>query len=95
LAVYIFIIARGLYIAVQAQDTYGRLLAGSLVCTFFVYAFVNIGMVIGVLPVVGIPNKPRQPNKPNSSAKTAKIKSVELSGKKSNCDWVFPCQPLP
>jgi cell division protein FtsW (lipid II flippase) len=33
----------------------GRLLAGSLVCTFFVYAFVNIGMVIGVLPVVGIP----------------------------------------
>lgn len=55
LAVYIFIIARGLYIAVQAQDTYGRLLAGSLVCTFFVYAFVNIGMVIGVLPVVGIP----------------------------------------
>ncbi len=55
LAVYLFIIARGLYIAVQAQDTYGRLLAGSLVCTFFVYAFVNIGMVIGVLPVVGVP----------------------------------------
>lgn len=55
LSVYLFIIARGFYIAVQAQDTYGRLLAGSLICTFFVYAFVNIGMVIGVLPVVGIP----------------------------------------
>lgn len=55
LVVYLFIIARGLYIAVQAQDTYSRLLAGSLVCTFFVYAFVNIGMVIGILPVVGVP----------------------------------------
>ncbi|NOQ16153.1 MAG: rod shape-determining protein RodA [Methyloprofundus sp.] len=55
LSVYLFIIARGLYIAVQAQDTYSRLLAGSLVCTFFIYVFVNIGMVIGILPVVGIP----------------------------------------
>ncbi len=55
LAIYLFIIARGLYIAVQAQDTYSRLLAGSLVCTFFIYVFVNIGMVIGILPVVGIP----------------------------------------
>jgi len=55
LAIYLFIIARGLYIAVQAQDTYSRLLAGSLVCTFFVYVFVNIGMVIGILPVVGVP----------------------------------------
>lgn len=55
LAVYLFIIVRGFYIAVQAQDTYGRLLAGSLVCTFFVYTFVNIGMVIGILPIVGIP----------------------------------------
>jgi rod shape determining protein RodA len=55
LAVYLFIIARGLYIAVQAQGTYSRLLAGSLVCTFFIYVFVNIGMVIGILPVVGIP----------------------------------------
>jgi len=55
LSIYLLIIARGFYIAVQAQDTYGRLLAGSLVCTFFVYVFVNIGMVIGVLPVVGVP----------------------------------------
>lgn len=55
LSLYLFIIARGFYIAVQAQDTYCRLLAGSLVCTFFVYVFVNIGMVIGILPVVGVP----------------------------------------
>jgi len=55
LSIYLFIVARGLYIAVQAQDTYERLLAGSLVCTFFVYVFVNIGMVIGILPVVGVP----------------------------------------
>ncbi len=55
LSLYLFIIVRGFYIAVQAQDTYGRLLAGSLVCTFFVYVFVNIGMVIGILPVVGVP----------------------------------------
>jgi rod shape determining protein RodA len=46
---------RGLFIASQAQDTYARLLAGSLVLTFFVYVFVNIGMVSGILPVVGLP----------------------------------------
>nr|WP_242521856.1 rod shape-determining protein RodA [Motiliproteus sp. SC1-56] len=55
LAVYLLVIARGLYIAAQAQDTYGRLLAGSLTLTFFVYVFVNIGMVSGILPVVGVP----------------------------------------
>ncbi len=55
LAIYIFIVMRGLYIAVNAQDAYGRLLAGSLVMTFFVYVFVNMGMVSGVLPVVGVP----------------------------------------
>lgn len=55
LALYIAIISRCLYIAVQAQDTYSRLLAGSLSFTFFVYVFVNIGMVIGILPVVGVP----------------------------------------
>jgi rod shape determining protein RodA len=42
-------------IANQAQDTFGRLLAGSLILTFFVYVFVNIGMVSGILPVVGVP----------------------------------------
>lgn len=55
LALYLFIIARGLYIAVNAQDAFGKLLAGALTLTFFVYVFVNIGMVSGLLPVVGVP----------------------------------------
>lgn len=55
LAIYAFIILRGLYIASRAQDTYSRLLAGTLSLTFFIYLFVNIGMVIGLLPVVGVP----------------------------------------
>lgn len=55
LAVYTFIIARGMYIAMHAQETAGRLLAGSLVLTLFVYIFVNMGMVIGLMPVVGVP----------------------------------------
>lgn len=55
LLIYLAIICRCLYIALQAQDTYCRLLAGSLSFTFFVYVFVNMGMVIGILPVVGVP----------------------------------------
>ncbi|RLJ17018.1 rod shape-determining protein RodA [bacterium endosymbiont of Escarpia laminata] len=55
LALYFFIILRGLYIATQAQDTFSRLLSGALTLVFFVYLFVNIGMVSGVLPVVGVP----------------------------------------
>ena len=55
LVLYIAIIGRGLYIAATAQDTYSRLLAGSIILTFFVYVFVNIGMVSGILPVVGVP----------------------------------------
>lgn len=55
MAIYLFIIWRGLYIATQAQDTYGRLLAGGLTLIFFVYVFVNTGMVSGLLPVVGVP----------------------------------------
>lgn len=55
LMLYLLVISRCFYIAVQAQDTYSRLLAGSLAFTFFVYVFVNIGMVIGILPVVGVP----------------------------------------
>ena len=55
LCVYLFIISRGLYIAIHAQDTYGRLLASGLTLTFFVYIFVNMGMVTGQLPVVGVP----------------------------------------
>jgi rod shape determining protein RodA len=55
LVLYVLIITRCLYIAVQAQDSYSRLLAGSLTFSFFVNLFVNVGMVIGVLPVVGVP----------------------------------------
>jgi rod shape determining protein RodA len=55
IAIYLAVVFRGLYITSQAQDSYGRLLAGSLVLTFFVYIFVNIGMVSGILPVVGLP----------------------------------------
>lgn len=55
LVVYTFILTRGMYIAMQAQGTFDRLLAGSLVLTFFVYIFVNMGMVSGLLPVVGLP----------------------------------------
>ena len=55
LAAYAFVIGRGLMIALQAQDVFGRLLAGGISLGFFVYAFVNIGMVAGLLPVVGLP----------------------------------------
>jgi rod shape determining protein RodA len=55
LALNLFIVLRGLYIASQAQDTYSRLLAGALTLVFFVYLFVNTGMVTGLLPVVGVP----------------------------------------
>ncbi|MFO7594547.1 MAG: rod shape-determining protein RodA [Pseudomonadota bacterium] len=55
LAIYLFIVLRGLYIAGQAQDTFPRLLAGGLSMTFMIYIFVNIGMVSGLLPVVGVP----------------------------------------
>lgn len=52
---YLVIVIRGLYIAANAQDTFSRLLAGGISITFFFAAFVNVGMVIGVLPVVGVP----------------------------------------
>jgi rod shape determining protein RodA len=55
LVLYLFVIGRGLFIAVQAQDTFSRLVAGSLSLTFFVFVFVNVGMVTGILPVVGVP----------------------------------------
>jgi len=55
LALFIAIISRGIIIAINAQDTFSRLVAGSLTLTFFVYVFVNIGMVSGILPVVGLP----------------------------------------
>lgn len=53
--IYALIIARGLHIALHAQENFGRILAASIACTFFVYVFVNMGMVVGQLPVVGVP----------------------------------------
>lgn len=55
LILYILLVGRGVILSVQAQDTFGRLLSGSITFTFFVYVFVNIGMVSGILPVVGVP----------------------------------------
>ena len=55
LGLYLLLIGRGVFLSIQAQDTFGRLLSGSITFTFFVYVFVNMGMVSGVLPVVGVP----------------------------------------
>ena len=55
LVLYLFVILRGMSIALQAQDTYSRLLGGGLSLIFFTYVFVNIGMVSGLVPVVGVP----------------------------------------
>jgi rod shape determining protein RodA len=55
ICVYMFIIVRGLQIALNSQHTFGRLMGAGIVLTFFVYVFVNMGMVTGQLPVVGVP----------------------------------------
>lgn len=55
IVLYLALVGRGLYIAAEAQDTFSRLLAGALSLTFFVYVFVNAGMVSGLLPIVGVP----------------------------------------
>jgi rod shape determining protein RodA len=55
LALYVFVIGRGLFMAIECQDTFARLVAGSISLTFFVYVFVNAGMVSGLVPVVGVP----------------------------------------
>ncbi|AFU98616.1 rod shape-determining protein RodA [Simiduia agarivorans] len=55
MALYLLLLMRGFYIALRAQDSFGRLLAGALTFTLFVYVFVNMGMVSGLLPVVGVP----------------------------------------
>ena len=55
LVLYAFIIGRCLWIAMEARDTYSRLVAGAIGMSFFVYVFVNGGMVSGLLPVVGVP----------------------------------------
>ena len=52
---FIFLIFRGLYIALDAPTLFGRLMAGAVSMIFFTYAFVNMGMVSGILPVVGVP----------------------------------------
>jgi len=55
LLAYLFVVSRSLYIAIEAKDSYTRLLCGSLAVTFAIYVFVNIGMVTGILPIVGVP----------------------------------------
>lgn len=55
LALYLAVVARALYLASQMRDTFARLLAGSFATIFFVYVFINAGMVSGLLPVVGVP----------------------------------------
>ena len=55
LLLYMFVAGRALYLATQTQDTFARLLGGSLALTFFVYVIINAGMVTGLLPVVGVP----------------------------------------
>ena len=55
LALYTLILVRGLWIGVRGQNSFSRLAAASLTLTFFVYVFVNMGMVSGLLPIVGVP----------------------------------------
>jgi len=55
LLLYLFVVGRALYLAMQTQDTFARLLGGCIALTFFVYVFINTGMVSGLLPVVGVP----------------------------------------
>ena len=55
MGLYLFVILRGLWLAADSQGAYGRLVSGAMVVTFLVYLFVNVGMVIGLLPVVGVP----------------------------------------
>ena len=55
LGLYVFVVLRALFLATQMRDTFSRLLSGSLAATFFVYVFINAGMVSGLLPVVGVP----------------------------------------
>lgn len=55
ITLFLIVIGRCLYISINAQDTFTRLLAGGISLTFFLSVFINIGMVIGILPVVGVP----------------------------------------
>ncbi|MDB4470929.1 rod shape-determining protein RodA [Deltaproteobacteria bacterium] len=55
MGIYLLILLRGFWIGIHAQTSFGRMMSGSLTLTFFVYIFVNMGMVAGLLPVVGVP----------------------------------------
>jgi rod shape determining protein RodA len=55
IGLYLFVVLRALHLATQMRDTFARLLSGSLAAIFFVYVFINAGMVSGLLPVVGVP----------------------------------------
>jgi rod shape determining protein RodA len=55
LGLYLLVIGRGLFMALECQDTFARLVAGTISLTFFVYVFINAGMVSGLVPVVGVP----------------------------------------
>ncbi|MCL5052140.1 MAG: FtsW/RodA/SpoVE family cell cycle protein, partial [Gammaproteobacteria bacterium] len=55
ISTYLLIVLRGLVIAYESRDAFGRLIAGTLSLTFFLYIFINMGMTTGILPVVGVP----------------------------------------
>ncbi len=55
MGIYLLILLRGFWIGMRAQTSFGRMMAGSISLTLFVYIFVNMGMVAGLLPVVGVP----------------------------------------
>lgn len=55
LIVYLLLIWRAMLITLQAQTVFGKLMAGSITLTFFIYVFVNVGMVSGLMPIVGVP----------------------------------------
>jgi rod shape determining protein RodA len=55
LGLYLYIVSRSIYLASQTSDTFSRLLSSSIALTFFVYVFINAGMVSGLVPVVGVP----------------------------------------
>jgi len=55
IGLYVFVVLRAIFLASQMRDTFARLLSGSLAATFFVYVFINAGMVSGLLPVAGVP----------------------------------------
>ena len=55
IGLYLFVLLRGFAIAYAARDLFGRLLAGSITLTFFLYIFINMAMVSGLVPVIGLP----------------------------------------